>query len=85
MTIDNNEEDKDKREFGIQPLAAIMTELGLKPHALVTACKEQLTHKTVARAMKGRRLTPNSKMKVLRALNKVSGKQYLPKQLFNYK
>ena len=35
MTIDKNEEDKDKREFGVQPLAAIMTELGLKPHALV--------------------------------------------------
>ncbi|MBP9865572.1 MAG: hypothetical protein KBC91_04115 [Candidatus Omnitrophica bacterium] len=84
MTKDKIEE-KDKREFGEQPLAAIMTELALKPHALVEASKEQLTHKTVARAMKGRRLTSNSKMKVLRALNKVSGKSYLSKHLFNYK
>lgn len=84
MTTDKNEE-KDKKEFGEQPLTAIMTELALKPHALVAASKEQLTHKMVARAMKGRRLTPNSKLKVLRALNKVSGKQYLPKHLFNYK
>ncbi len=79
------EEKKDQREFGVQPLAAIMTELALKPHTLVAASEEQLTHKMVARAMKGRRLTPNSKMKVLRALNKVAGKSYLPKHLFNYK
>lgn len=84
MTIEK-EEGKAKKEFGVQPLAAIMTELALKPHALVAASEEQLTHKMVARAMKGRRLTPNSKLKVLRALNKVSGKQYLPKHLFNYK
>ena len=85
MTTEKNEEGKDKKEFGEQPLALIMKELALKPHALVEASKEQLTHKMVARAMKGRRLTPNSKLKVLRALNKVAGKQYLPKHLFNYK
>lgn len=84
MTTEKTEE-KDKKEFGEQPLSAIMAELALKPHALVAASTEQLTHKMVSRAMKGRRLTPNAKMKVLKALNKVSGKQYLPKHLFNYK
>jgi len=85
MTTEKDNEGKGKRDFGVQPLAAIMTELALKPHTLVAASEEQLTHKMVARAIKGRRLTPHSKLKVLRALNKVSGKQYLPKHLFNYK
>ncbi len=77
--------EKTERDFGEQPLAKILAALSLKPHDLVAASTEQLTHKMVARAAKGRRLTPNAKLKVLKALNKASGKQYLPCDLFNYK
>ena len=76
--------DEVERNFGEQPLAGLMAELKLKPHDLVAASTEQLTHKMVARAMKGRRLTPPAKMKVLAALNKASGGSYGLADLFNY-
>lgn len=70
--------------LGPQPIAAIMTELGLKPVDLVEKSVEQLTFKMVSRAIKGRRLTPNVKLKVLAALNTAAGKRYELKDLFTY-
>ena len=72
------------RDLGEQPVARLLTELALKHSDLVKASTEQLTHKMVARACKGRRLTPNVQAKVLRALNAASGKQYALAELFNY-
>ncbi len=77
--------DETERNLGPQPVAALMAELSLKPNDLVAASGEQLTHKMVARACKGRRLTPNVQAKVLRALNAASGRQYTLEQLFNYR
>lgn len=77
--------DKDiKRDLGQQPMAKIMAELDLKSHNLVENSEDQLTHKMVSRGAKGRRLTFQVQIKILRALNKVSGKNYLLKDLFNY-
>jgi hypothetical protein len=73
-----------KRDHGEQPLGKIMTEYGLKPHDLVNSSTEQLSHKMVARAAKGRKLTPHMQYKVLHALNKVTKKSYALKDLFNY-
>jgi hypothetical protein len=73
-----------ERDLGPQPIAQIMAELGLKPHALVAASTEQLTHKMVSRACRGRRLTPNVKFKVLHALNRAAGKTYAMDDLFTY-
>lgn len=78
------ETDNDTREFGPQPIAELMTELKLNPHDLVAASKEQLTHKMVSRAMKGRRLTSNTKGIVQRAFNLATGGNYKFSQLFNY-
>jgi len=61
-----------------------MTASSLKPHDLVVHSDDQLTHKMVARAMKGRRLTPRAQSKVLNALNNVAGKDYSLKDLFTY-
>ena len=72
------------RDLGEQPIAAIMSEHNLKTHDLVAKSIEQLSHKMVARAVKGRRLTPRVKIKVLNALNKATEKNYSIKQLFNY-
>ena len=72
------------RDLGPQPIAEVMAGLGLKPHDLVTASSEQLTHKMVARACKGRRLTPNVQSKILRAVNAATGKGYAVSDLFNY-
>jgi urease accessory protein UreF len=73
-----------KRELGEQPLAGVMAAHGLKAHDLVSSSSEQITHKMVARAVKGRRLTPNVRSKILLALNKAAGKSYSLRDLFNY-
>jgi hypothetical protein len=73
-----------ERELGEQPIGRIMGELGLKPNDLVSASTEQLTHKMVSRAAKGRRLTPHIQVKVLNALNKATGKHYSLQDLFTY-
>ena len=77
-------DDSIERDLGTQPIAAQLAELSLKANDLVAASGEQLTHKMVARACKGRRLTPNVQAKVLRALNAASGRQYKLAELFNY-
>ena len=73
-----------ERNLGPQPLAQIMAEHELKPHDLVAASTEQITHKMVARACKGRRLTPNVKSKIRNALNESAGKEYSMEKLFTY-
>lgn len=73
------------RDLGEQPIARIMAAHGLTPRDLVAVSTEQLTHKMVARAMKGRRLTANAQAKVLRALNGAAGKRYAGADLFNYR
>ncbi len=76
--------DDTELHFGPQPIADLMQQLQLKPHDLVEASTEQLTHKMVARAIKGRRLTSNSKGIVQRAMNQATGNVYKQVQLFNY-
>ncbi len=73
-----------ERDLGNQPLAVLMNELSLSPHDLVAASTEQLTHKMVSRAMKGRRLTSNTKGIVQRALNQATGRSFRREDLFNY-
>lgn len=62
-----------------------MEELGLKSADLVEASPVQLTHKMVARACKGRWLTPNTRRKVLAAMIAASGKNYKMEELFTYR
>ena len=72
------------RDLGEQPIAKIMALHRLSAHDLVANSTRQITHKMVARAVKGRRLTPNVKFKILSALNKAAGKEYQLKDIFNY-
>ena len=76
--------DGTERNLGPQPIAAIMAGRNLKPHDLVAASTQQLTHKMVSCACKGRRLTINAQTKVLNALNLAAGKNYSLRDLFNY-
>lgn len=71
-------------EYGEQPIAQIMRDSGIKANDLVNASKVPMTHKMVARACKGRKLTANTKNIVLRALQQVTGKTYSFTDLFNY-
>ena len=73
-----------ERDLGEQPLARLLTELGLKSHDLVAASTEQITHKMVQRGCKGRRLTKNVQGKLLRALNTATVGTYAIPDLFTY-
>jgi hypothetical protein len=83
------------RDHGPQPLDALMERWKITNHEMVEASPEQLNHKQVQKARKGRQLTLAMKMKVARALNiaiwtrlKKEEKEvyfeYLHKHLFNY-
>lgn len=83
------------RDHGKQPLDDLMQAWSLDNHQLVAGCSEQLTHKQVQRARKGRQLTLHSMQKVTRALNEticagLSAERreqfipYLHRHLFNY-
>jgi hypothetical protein len=84
-----------ERDHGDQPLGRQMDEWGLGNHDLVDVSTEQLTHKQVQKARKGRELTLKLKMKVARAFNVAiwgqldeAGKEayfeYMHKHLFDY-
>ncbi|BCX47293.1 XRE family transcriptional regulator [Haloferula helveola] len=57
------------RDLGTQPVDALMQQWGLSNHDMVDASPEQLTHKQVQRARKGRMLTLAMMQKVTRTLN----------------
>lgn len=73
------------RDLGEQPLQRLMTERGLRAADLVEASDEQITHKMVARAARGRRLTPRTMAKVHRAWNKAAETDVAETELFNYR
>lgn len=73
-----------ERDLGQQPIALLMEQSGLKATDLVDASSEQITHKMVSRAIKGRRLTANTMGKVHRALDKATGSTHQRSDLFNY-
>jgi len=73
-----------ERNLGEQPLAGLMAGRGLKSHDLVAASTEQITHKMVSRACKGRRLTRNVQDKILRAFDAAAGRAHSRSELFNY-
>lgn len=73
-----------ERDMGAQPIADIMAQHNLTSHDVVAASSEQITHKMVSRACKGRRLTPNVQSKILTALNAATGRHYSLADLFTY-
>ena len=78
-------------EAGVQPIDAVMGALGVSNHDLVAASDAHLTHKQVAKARKGRKLTGRMQQKVADALNavpSVRGREEAPfavGQLFTYR
>ena len=76
--------DELERDLGEQPIAQLLVTLGISAHDLVAASSEQLTHKMVQRACKGRRLTPNVQLKIRNALNQRTAGSYALGDLFTY-
>ncbi len=56
-------------ELGVQPIDALMEEYTLKNNDLVSASTEQLSHKIVNKARKGRKITKRLQRKVMDAFN----------------
>jgi len=84
-----------ERDLGVQPVDGLMTGWGLTNHGLVDASTEQLNHKQVQKARKGRRLTLAMMQKLTRALNVAIWQrlgqeeregyfEYLHRHLFSY-
>jgi hypothetical protein len=73
-----------ERNLGEQPIARIMAAHDLRAQDLVRSSTEQITHKMVSRACKGRRLTPNVKSKIRNALNLAASEVYPMEELFTY-
>jgi hypothetical protein len=74
----------DQRDHGLQPISEFMAERDLKPADLVRVSPDQITHKMVKRAMKGRQLTRNTMDKVSKAYNLLSEEPVMERELFNY-
>jgi hypothetical protein len=79
----------DDMNAGLQPLDTLMESRALKNHDLVAASTAHLTHKEVAKARKGRRLTSHTQRRILEALNAcLRVKEFPPATLaevFNYR
>lgn len=73
-----------ERNLGEQPLARLMEQHGLKAHDLVAKSPVPISHKMVARACKGRRLTSHSKNLICDAMNCATAMRFTPKDLFTY-
>jgi hypothetical protein len=63
-------QDEIERNLGVQPLDALLGQMGLGNHDLVAASELPMTHKAVQRARKGRRLTKQMQRRVVAALNR---------------
>ncbi|MBR0460061.1 MAG: hypothetical protein IJJ26_12555 [Victivallales bacterium] len=74
----------DEREYGPQPLDSLMNERDMPNHTLVAASTEQLTHKMVSKARRGRFLSVQVRLKILRAWNKATQQNATLKDLFSY-
>ena len=84
MSDQINRPNEIKRDLGLQPIAGVLAERGLKSHDLVKASTEHLTHKMVIRACKGRRLTTQVQKKIVSALSRASEESFTIRDLFNY-
>jgi len=75
---------ENEREYGPQPIIDLMNEHDLKAHDLVAASTEQITHKMVSRACKGRKLSRRVQLKLVHALNTATEENYTLKDCFTY-
>lgn len=83
------------RDHGAQPIDSLMTRWGLSNHDLVETSIDQLSHKQVQKARKGRQLTLHMMQKITATLNEAvilrlpkdqreGFTPYLHRHLFNY-
>ncbi len=76
--------DNTEHNLGPQPIEGILTKHNLTHHDVVAASTEQITHKMVARACKGRKLSRRVQLKIVHAVNTATEQEYKLKDLFTY-
>jgi hypothetical protein len=75
---------EEQRDYGPQPIAELMAKHNIKPHDLVAASTEQITHKMVSRACKGRKLSRRVQFKLVHAINTAAEQNFTLKDCFTY-
>ncbi len=73
-----------ERDLGPQPIEGVLTKHDLSHHDLVEISTEQITHKMVNRACKGRKLSRRVQLKIRNAVNAATEENYSLKDLFTY-
>ena len=73
-----------QHNLGPQPIIELLEKHKLKSHDLVAASTEQITHKMVARACKGRKLSRRVQLKIRNALNAATAQTHPLRDLFTY-
>ena len=70
--------------LGPQPIIELLAKHKMTHHDLVTASTEQITHKMVTRACKGRKLSRRMQLKIRNALNAAIEQTYTLSDSFTY-
>ena len=73
-----------EHNLGPQPIIELMEKHRLVAHDLVAASTNQITHKMVTRACKGRKLSRRVQLKIRDALNMATEQSYTLSDLFSY-
>ena len=77
-------DDITEHDLGPQPIEEILKKHNLSHHDVVAASTEQITHKMVNRACKGRKLSRRVQLKIVAAVNTAAETDYKLKDLFTY-
>ena len=73
-----------EHNLGPQPMIELLAKHKMTHHDLVSASTEQITHKMVSRACKGRKLSRRVQLKIRDALNTATEQSYTLSDLFTY-
>jgi hypothetical protein len=73
-----------EHNLGPQPMIELLAKHKMTHHDLVAASIEQITHKMISRACKGRKLSRRVQLKIRDALNTATDQAYTLSDLFTY-
>jgi hypothetical protein len=73
-----------EHNLGPQPIIELLGKHEITHHDLVAASTDQITHKMVTRACKGRKLSRRVQLKIRNALNTATEQVYTLSDLFTY-
>jgi hypothetical protein len=73
-----------ENNLGLQPISELLEKHNLSHHDLLVISTEQITHKMVSHACKGRKLSRRVQLKIRNALNAATEQSYKISDLFTY-